>query len=75
MEPTVGRIVHFRREPLELADVGNSPLAAMVTKVWNPTMVNLTVFNEDGSTTAETSVQFHQSDDLTPRSAFWPSRA
>lgn len=76
MNPTVGRIVHFNLS-LDTAKPheGTQPRAAIVAKVWNPGLVNLTVINEDGTTRAETSVPFQQADTGTPRSAFWPPKA
>jgi hypothetical protein len=53
MKPTVGRIVHFH-------DHDQQPLAAMVVKVWNEHMVDLTVFSEGGTTYARTSIN-HES--------------
>lgn len=49
MKPTVGRIVHYH-------DHSNEPLAAIITKVWSDTMVNLAVFSEGGTTYSRTSV-------------------
>jgi hypothetical protein len=39
-KPSIGRIVHFKR--------GDVACAAIVTRVWSDTMVNLTVFDPDG---------------------------
>ena len=41
--PSVGRSVHFYHRR------GAEPLAAVIAKVWSPSCVNLTIFNEDGS--------------------------
>ena len=49
-KPSVGRIVHFRQ--------GDVTLAAIVTKVWSDTCVNLAYFTEGGSCSGRTSVIF-----------------
>ena len=68
-KPSVGRIVHF---------VGEAPghLAAIVTKVWSPTMVNLQVFGTeftDPPVTARTSVECDESATRT-YAWHWPER-
>lgn len=70
--PTVGRIVHYFPDQ----DTAN-PLAAIVTRVWSPTCVNLQVF-EDGSSPsrvkdATTSVQLR--DESNKKNVWdWPAR-
>ena len=41
-KPSVGRIVHYHEAP------DAPPRAAIVTRVWSDTMVNLCVFSADG---------------------------
>ena len=69
MEPTIGRIVHLHVVDSAL------PFAAIITRVWNPMMVNLAVFNHDGSASARTSVYFGK-DNAPEGSAYcdWPPR-
>ena len=57
IEPTVGRIVWF----FTPASIGD-PQAAIVTRVWSNTMVNLCVFNFDGNISSVTSVDLLQDD-------------
>lgn len=68
-EPAVGMTVQFipgehSEASLRMNGVGPSnPMAAIVTKVWSRTLVNLVVFRDgyDGGTIAVTSVE-HLSD-------------
>lgn len=64
IEPTVGRIVHFTPST---ATSGvpkyDQPLAAIVTYVWGPRMVNLTAFDANGGTFSATSVTLLQDGD------------
>lgn len=56
--PTVGRIVYFYPadgDPLSIAGC-DDPFAAIVTRVWNDRLVNLTVFDANGNPHARTSV-------------------
>lgn len=63
MKPSVGRIVHLRQ--------GDATLAAVVSKVWSDTTVNLAFFTEDGSCSPRTSVIFGTEDGRWS----WPPRA
>lgn len=74
MKPTVGRIVHFRSLTGESFNGTHDPQAAIITRVWSESVVNLTVFPDAGTPFSETSVTFLQSDLNEPRSAFWPPR-
>lgn len=67
MKPTVGRIVHFVNE-------SGTHMAAIVTKVWTDTCVNLVVFEPyDGCpTVVRTSVC--ESVNSAPFSWHWPER-
>jgi hypothetical protein len=73
--PTVGRVVWFYPSRL----VGESgfasppegePLAAVIARVWNDRMVNLTVFDANGAPHPRTSVPLVQDDQLTPRDSY-----
>lgn len=58
--PSVGRIVHFfpYLHDGEARNNGNpGPVAAMITRVWNPTCVNITVFPDFHQPILHTSVQ------------------
>ena len=57
IKPTPGRVVWFH------STVNDEPLAAIVTRVWNDRLVNLAVFNQDGTSFAATSVQLLQDDE------------
>lgn len=62
--PTIGRIVWFHPGPgddIEQASDGQ-PLAAIVARVWSPTMINLGVFDVSGKTQPRTSVLLWQGD-------------
>jgi hypothetical protein len=57
IKPTVGRVVHYHRRK------GEDPTPAIITKVWSDEVVNLGIFNEDGSPmqTPPTSIRLVQS--------------
>jgi hypothetical protein len=61
IEPTVGRIVHYR-PPY----VHEAPLAAIVAGVHNERSVNLLVIHDDGSTFPALEVALLQDDDSVP---------
>lgn len=63
IQPTVGRIVWFRRSkgPVLLC-------AAIVAHAWNDRLVNLAVFDENGVAHSRTSVLLLQDDDPVPDS-------
>lgn len=71
-DPTVGRIVHYHGGN----NTPNEPtLAAIVTHVHSPSMVNLAVFDSNGNTYGRTSVQFLAEDPGTGAMwAEWPPR-
>lgn len=55
------RLIAAEPDPTALGDVviytqNGSEAAAIVTRVWSPSCVNLTVFGDDGGTYAVTSV-------------------
>ncbi|MFD1558331.1 hypothetical protein ACFSHT_22320 [Paraburkholderia silviterrae] len=66
IKPTIGRIVWFHPEqsyPHLVQHDKTQPLAAIVTYVWSDTLVNLSVFDQDGKQYAATSVFLHQGDE------------
>jgi hypothetical protein len=68
ISPSVGRVVWFT-PPTELKPGfvyhdRTKPCAAMVTHVWGDRMVNLVVFDCNGTPFGETSVNLLQDDDL-----------
>lgn len=65
IKPTVGRVVWFHPEG-GFSGVTNDktqPLAAIVTYVWHDRMVNLVVFDHNGTPFGKTSVQLVQEED------------
>lgn len=66
MIPTTGRIVHFFEGQA-------APQAAIITGVWSPHMVNLTIFRPNGGTASMSSVALKGSaSDGGHRSWDWP---
>lgn len=69
IKPTVGRVVWFY-PALNSAEQGfcrvsdGEPLAAIIARVWNDRLVNLTVFDANGVPHSRTSVQLVQDGDL-----------
>lgn len=61
-KPSVGRVVHLKD--------GDVSLAAIVTKVWSDTCVNLAFFTEGGSCSPRTSVLYGEG----PGEWSWPPR-
>lgn len=74
--PVPGRIVWFYGSHNSASsgftppDAGQ-PLAAMVTRVWTDTMVNLTVFDSAGVPHARTSVPLLQGDAAAPEAGYY----
>jgi hypothetical protein len=70
--PTVGRVVWFY-PPSNSIETGFSgpaegePLAAIIARAWNDSMVNLTVFDASGRPHPRTSVPLVQEDKIAPR--------
>jgi hypothetical protein len=62
-KPSVGRIVHLKD--------GEVSCAAIITKVWNDTCVNLAFFTEGGSCSPRSSVVFGTEHGQW----YWPPRA
>lgn len=63
-KPSVGRIVLFHEQ-------GHEPSAAIITRVWNDSMVNLTVFRDAIAATPRTSVEHAEPGEEGGRSTFW----
>lgn len=68
IRPEPGRHVHFipalHSGATGFAD--GEPHAAIIVRVWNDRLVNLTVFDRQGYTVARTSVTLQQPGDETP---------
>ena len=80
-KPSVGRIVHVIGPDAETNGSAFAP--AIITRVWNETMVNLTMFPDDRQPVVKTSVVFcHGTEDDARKYrtneyalvAFWPPR-
>lgn len=61
MKPTIGRIVHVHLPDDVYSSGSLTPHAAVITKVWNDSCLNVTVFKPDGSTEPRTSVTYSDS--------------
>lgn len=71
IEPTIGRIVWFWRNPEAMESPGAQPWAAIVTYVHSDHLVNLATFDPEGGILCETSVVLLQEGDAIPdQSAF-----
>ncbi|RQS39760.1 hypothetical protein [Burkholderia sp. Bp8990] len=71
IEPTVGRVVHFTPSKGSAILKHEQPLAAIITYVWNPRMVNLAVFDANGATHACTSVTLLQDEDVPNEAGYY----
>lgn len=67
IKPTVGRVVWYWPDGVQ-PEV-SQPHAALVTRVWGDTCVNLAVFDANGSPYSKTSVELHQ-DENVPRPTY-----
>ncbi len=72
-EPTIGRIVHYHAPEAEASN-GTQLFAAMVTRVWSETCVNLTVYPDGGNAYFRTSVEIQGRHQGADRSWSWPPR-
>ena len=73
--PTVGRVVWFypasnTAESGFVRNESGGPYAAIIARVWNDRMLNLSVFDANGTPHSRTSVTMVQGDDPAPDSAF-----
>jgi hypothetical protein len=70
IKPTVGRVVWFYSSSLD-SQLGrypnNEPMAALVTKVWSDSCVNLSIFDPNGNAHGRTSVYLWQGEAHGPR--------
>jgi len=67
IQPTVGRIVWFYPPANQLPEAHpGHPLAAIITAVWSDEMVNLAVFDGNGSSHSYTSVPLVQPEATAP---------
>jgi hypothetical protein len=66
--PSVGRIVHF------FPSGSSEPQAALVIKVWNSELVNVSACNENGTWSSYTSVQQGDAADTSRSRWNWPAR-
>ncbi|MCW2317470.1 hypothetical protein M2322_003029 [Rhodoblastus acidophilus] len=72
INPTVGRVVWYRPGTFDrehgVAVNGDQPLAALVATVWSDRVVNLVVFDANGTTFSRSSVTLVQEGDAVPES-------
>lgn len=67
IEPTCGRVVWYRAHDSDAIKLDSKqPLAAMVTYVHGPRMVNLVVYDPNGVPHSRTSVTLLQAEDEVP---------
>lgn len=76
-KPSVGSFVHVRGTAVERNGTDVAP--AVITRVWNDELVNLTAFPDEGSPLRLTSVRLAESADAAtpeqcPTLAYWPPR-
>jgi hypothetical protein len=76
--PTVGRVVWFSPSRLtgdgRLAHIdGRKPLAAIVSHVFNDALVNLAVFDSNGTSHSRTSVPLVQEGEAKPEHGYFCS--
>jgi len=64
IQPTPGRMVWYMPGAERGPSDGDDVFAAVVTRVWNDRLVNLTVFKPDGNTHPRTNVKLLQDDDM-----------
>lgn len=68
--PTPGRMVWVRNADGIFQTLGNDPLAATITAVHHDRMVNLTIFDANGSPNSCTSVPLRQPEDPAPEGLY-----
>lgn len=76
---SVGQVLHFfpnSFDAITQAGLDRDAFAAIVTKVWTPTLVNLVVFDRAGNSHGRTSVRVGKSAEPGDASAYcdWPER-
>ena len=67
IKPTIGRVVWYHPQNAEPDD---QPNAALVAYVWSDTLVNLAVFDSNGSAYNKSSVFLYQGDGEPPSSSY-----
>lgn len=71
IQPTVGRIVLFHAYATDTyPGAKEGPQAAIVTKVWSDTCVNLCVFDANGNVMSKTSVLLVQPNSESPGAGY-----
>ena len=71
IQPTLGRIVHYRPVSHDRMLANKGALAAIVVRVWNDRLVNLTVFDQDGGTHSRLQVHLVQPGETPPAVGAW----
>lgn len=73
MKPSIGRIVIVAVDPA--ANNGADEAPAVITRVWNDTLVNVKVLNDGSMNEWKTSVTLHaEKSDNPAHTAWWPPR-
>lgn len=75
MKPSIGRIVHVIADPTK--NNGSDVAAAVITRVWTDTMINVKVLTDGPQDYWQTSIDLHDErpqDDSIKRAAWWPPR-
>jgi hypothetical protein len=76
IKPTVGRVVWFYPSKVTgeagfASPVEGEPLAAIIAKVWNDKLINLTVFDANGVPHSRTSVALVQDGEPIPTNGYY----
>ena len=69
IKPSIGRVVWYRHDAVNdqgMARDVTQPLAAIITHVWHERMVNLVVFDANGTPFSRTSIALVQEGDPQP---------
>jgi hypothetical protein len=67
IKPSIGRVVWYRPKDYP---VSAQPLAALVVFVWNDSMVNLVVFDQNGMGKPKLSITLRQDGDEIPNESY-----
>lgn len=75
--PSIGRVVWFTpslgKGADNFVDHGGYPFAALITYVWNDSLINLVVFDHDGVSHSRTSVPLVQEGGERPEEGYYAS--
>lgn len=74
-KPSIGRIVHVIADRAK--NNGSDVAAAVITRVWNDTMINVKVLTDGDKDYWQTSINLYDErpqDDSIVRAAWWPPR-